>query len=103
MDNLTQIIITIDTVAGSAGIWKFAESRLKIRAEQKKLETANSDGVQYRDDLKARVKKLEDQLDEKEKVEDNLRAEILKLTTELATLRERVLNLEKENERLKTR
>ena len=48
-------------------------------------------------------KKLEDQLDEKEKVEDNLRAEILKLTTELATLRERVLNLEKENERLKTR
>ena len=67
MDNLTQIIITIATVAGSAGIWKFAESRLKIRAEQKKLETANSDGVQYRDDLKNSVTKLENQLEEKEK------------------------------------
>ena len=103
MDNLTQIAITIATVAGSAGIWKFFESRLKIRAEQKKLETTNSDGVQYRDDLKGRVKKLEDQLDAKDKIEDNLRIEILNLTTELATLRERVLNLEKENDRLKTR
>ena len=59
--------------------------------------------MQYRDDLKGRVKKLEDQLDAKDKIEDNLRAEILNLTTELATLRERVLNLEKENDRLKTR
>lgn len=103
MDNINQVLITIAAVAGSAGIWKFAEARLKVRAEQKKLETTNNDGLQYRDDLKARVKKLEDQLDEKEKAEDDLRKQILELTKELATLRERVMHLEKENDRLKAR
>ena len=52
MDNITQIIITVVTVAGSAGIWKFLEARLKANSENKKLEIENSDGVQYRDDFK---------------------------------------------------
>ena len=52
MDNITQIIITIVTVAGSAGIWKFLEARLKSRNENKKIELQNNDGIQYRDDLK---------------------------------------------------
>ena len=46
MDNITQIIITIATVAGSAGIWKFFEARLKVRSEEKKSKLENNDGVQ---------------------------------------------------------
>ena len=59
MDNVTQIIITIVTVAGSASIWKFLEARLKSRIEEKKNNYENNDGVQYRDDLKNRVRNLE--------------------------------------------
>ena len=46
MDNLTQIIITVATVAGSAGIWKFFEARLKVKAEERKNDIQNNDGVQ---------------------------------------------------------
>ena len=59
MDNITQIIITVATVAGSAGIWKFFEARLRVKSEEKKTERENSDGVQYRDDLKNRVRNME--------------------------------------------
>ncbi len=38
MDNITQIIITVVTVAGSAGVWKFLEARLKSKADEKKAE-----------------------------------------------------------------
>ena len=51
MDSVTQIIITLGTVAGSAGLWKFFEARLKVKSDEKKAEAENSDGVQYRDDL----------------------------------------------------
>ena len=51
MDNATQIIITIVTIAGSAGIWKFFEARLRVKADEKRSEINNSDGIQYRDDL----------------------------------------------------
>lgn len=94
MDNATQIIITIATVAGSAGIWKFFEARLKVKAEQRKEETQNSDGVQYRDDLKERVQRLEQLLEESS-------AKVLELTGEVNQLRTEVRFLTRENERLK--
>ena len=59
MDNVTQIIITIVTVAGSASVWKFLEARLKTRIGEKKNNYENKDSVQYRDDLKNSVRKLE--------------------------------------------
>ena len=80
MDNITQIIITLATVLGSAGIWKFFEARLKVKSEEKKTELENNDGVQYRDDLKARVMRLEDLL-----VESN--EKVLALTAEVHALR----------------
>jgi len=101
MDNLTEIITIVGGVLGTAGIWKFAEARLKLKAEQKKEETQNSDGVQYRDDLKKRVSKLEELLVESAKEKDELRSQVLKLTEEVASLRTKVEFLEKENERLK--
>ena len=46
MDNLTEIVTIVGGILGTAGIWKFAEARLRDKAEQKKEETQKSDGVQ---------------------------------------------------------
>lgn len=94
MDNITQIVITLATVLGSAGIWKFFEARLKVKAEEKKNEFQNNDGVQYRDDLKSRVTRLEELLEESS-------SKVLTLTAEVNQLRTEVRFLTKENERLK--
>ena len=101
MDNLTQIIITIATVAGSAGIWKFFEARLKVKAEQRRNDIQNNDGVQQRDDLKDRVRNLEALLAKAADEKDELRDKVLELTGEVQALRVKVEFLEKENERLK--
>lgn len=103
MDNLTQIIITIATVAGSAGIWKFFEARLKVKSEEKKSKLENNDGVQYRDDLKNRVRNLEALLATSSDEKDELRDQVLALTQEVSALRVKVEFLEKENERLKNK
>jgi len=103
MDNLTEIVTIIGGVLGTAGIWKFAEARIKVKAELKKEEIENNDGNQYRDDLKKRVSKLEVLLEESAKEKDELRASVLKLTEEVASLRTKVEFLEKENEILKMR
>ena len=101
MDNITQIIITVATVAGSAGIWKFFEARLKVKSEERKSELQNNDGVQYRDDLKDRVRNLESLLAQSSDEKDDLRDQVLALTQEVSALRVKVEYLEKENDRLK--
>ena len=101
MDNITQIIITVATVAGSAGIWKFFEARLKVKSEERKSELQNNDGVQYRDDLKNRVINLESLLAQSSDEKDELRDQVLALTKEVSALRVKVEYLEKENDRLK--
>jgi hypothetical protein len=103
MDNITQIIITLATVAGSAGIWKFFEARLKMKSEEKKSEIENSDGVQYRDDLKNRVRNMEALLAASAEEKDELRYQVLQLTQEVSALRVKVEFLEKENDRLKNK
>ena len=103
MDNITQIIITIVTVAGSAGIWKFLEARLKSRNEDKKIELQNNDGIQYRDDLKNRVRNLESMLANSSDEKDKLRDQVLQLVAEVNSLRVEVDYLKKENERLKNK
>ena len=103
MDNITQIIITVATVAGSAGIWKFFEACLKVKAEEKQSEMQNSDGVQYRDDLKNRVRNLEAMLANSAEEKDDLRKHVLALTEEVSALRIKVEFLEKENDRLKNK
>jgi hypothetical protein len=103
MDNITQIIITVATVAGSAGIWKFFEARLRVKAEEKKSEIENSDGVQYRDDLKDRVRNMEALLARSADEKDELRSQVLLLTQEVSALRVKVEFLEKENDRLKNK
>jgi predicted nuclease with TOPRIM domain len=103
MDSVTQIIITVGTVAGSAGLWKFFEARLKVKSDEKKAKVENSDGVQYRDDLKNRVRNLEAMLASSADEKDELRKTVLTLTEEVSALRIKVEFLEKENERLKNK
>lgn len=103
MDNISQIIITVVTVAGSAGIWKFLEARLKAKTNLKKTEIENSDGVQYRDDLKTRVRNLESLLANSSEEKDKLREQVLELVAEVNSLRVEVDYLKKENERLKNK
>jgi predicted nuclease with TOPRIM domain len=79
MDSLEQIFITIGAVAGSAGLWRFFESRMKLKAEKRKLDMDNSDSIQYREDLKERVEKMSIQLEEANQ-------KILALTQKVAEL-----------------
>jgi len=101
MEDYVQIIITIVTVLGSASIWKFLETRLRLKAEQRSDETKNSDGMQYRDDLKNRVRNLESLLAKSSDEKDELRDTVLELTAQVSELKVKVEFLEKENERLK--
>jgi len=103
MDNWVQIVITIAGVLGSASVWKYLESRLKAKVDLKKNELENSDGVQYRDDLKSRVRNLETLLATSNDEKDELRNQILTLTAEVNALRVKVEFLEKENDRLKNK
>jgi uncharacterized protein HemX len=103
MENITQIIITVVSVAGTAGIWQFLQARLKVKSEERKTELQNNDGVQYRDDLKNRVRNLEALLAASSDEKDELRDQVLALTQEVSALRVKVEYLEKENDRLKSR
>ena len=103
MEAWVQIVVTIVVVLGSASIWKYLESRLKAKTDLKKTELENSDGVQYRDDLKNRVRNLEALLAQSSDDKDELRNQVLTLTAEVNALRVKVEFLEKENEILKSR
>ena len=103
MEDITQIIITVVSVAGTAGIWQFLQARLKVKSEERKTELQNNDGVQYRDDLKNRVRNLEALLASSSDEKDELRNQVLALTQEVSALRVKVEFLEKENDRLKDR
>jgi len=103
MEQYVQIIVTIVGVLGSASIWKYLEARLKAKTSLKKTEIENSDGVQYRDDLKNRVRNLESLLANSSEEKDKLRDQVLDLVAEVNSLRVEVDYLKKENERLKNK
>ena len=96
MNSTEQILITLGTIAGSAGLWKFFEARLKLKAEQRKDDIQNNDGVQYRDDLKNRVEKMSLALEE-------ANARILELTQKVAELQTENRYLHREVDILKRR
>ena len=103
MQDWVQIVVTAVGVLGSASVWRYFELRLKTKAENKKYESENSDGVQYRDDLKDRVRNLESLLAQSADEKDELREQVLQLTAEVHALRVKVDFLSKENERLKNK
>lgn len=94
MDNSTQIILAVVTLLGSAGIWKYAEARLRVKAEQQKINLSESDTVLYRDDLKRRVEEMDQALKQAHQ-------EILELTEKVAKLETENKYLQREIDILK--
>ena len=86
------IIIAIVAALSSGAAWKFWETRLKAKQQEKNIN--REEDFAYRDDLKNRVQRLEDLLTESNE-------KVLALTAEVHALRTEVHFLTKENERLK--
>lgn len=98
-DSLITIVITLLTVLGSAGAWKFYESKLKLKH---KIDTQNKEEhVLFREDLRDRVIRLEKKLAEAYKEKEELQKQILELKTKLTEYMVRLEYLEKENIKLR--
>lgn len=89
--SLYAIIITLITVLGSAGAWKYYEKRAELRQD---------DDTFIREDFIKRIDKLENLLERSAEEKDSLREQILDLTKEVAELSIKVNFLEEENKRL---
>lgn len=87
MENLSTIAITLITVLGSAGAWRYYEKKLDKKKEEE---------LDYKYDCRSRIDRLEFLLNESSKEKDELRNTILKLTEELASLRTKVEIMERE-------
>lgn len=90
MDNSTQIVLAVVTLLGSAGIWKYAEARLRVKAELRKEEQSTNDTVLYRDDLRNRVEEMDKALKEAHKELLELTQKVAKLETENSFLRREI-------------
>lgn len=92
--NSQTIILAVIGVLGGAGAWQYYSKKLELKFQQSK-ENGKEQNV-FRDQM----------LREMEVVKANLaeaQSKVLELTAEVHTLRERVKNLEKENDRLKSK
>ena len=98
-EQLTTIIITTLTVLGSSEAWKFFKTRLQLKSKEKNKQFDTDQA--YNKDLKERVQQMEGMLLQCVQAKDDMQQMVLDLTSEVSTLRERVVHLEKENERLK--
>ena len=87
MENLSTIAITLITVLGSAGAWRYYE---------KKLDSKKAEELDYKYECKSRIDKLEFLLAESSKEKEEMRKTILELSTQLAALRVKIDLMEKE-------
>ena len=90
-ESIYAVIITLITVLGSAGAWRYYEKR----AQEKKEE---DDYI--KDDCARRIDRLEALLEKSSREKDDLREKILELTKDVAELSIKVKYLEMENRRL---
>jgi len=100
INSIYTIIITLITVLGGAGAWKYYERRLEL-ARQKEREEEQQVHL-FRDDLRERVTVLETKLEEALKREVSLLEEIRKLSETVAALKVEIEYLRRENTLLKT-
>ena len=91
MENLSTIAITLITVLGSAGAWRFYE---------KKLDKKKEDELDYKYECRSRIDKLEWLLTESSKEKEEMRKTILELSTKVAHLSSKIEFLEKRNREL---
>jgi flagellar motility protein MotE (MotC chaperone) len=85
------VLITLITVLGSAGAWRYYERR---------AEAKQADDDFIREDCTKRIDKLEKLLERSSEEKDEMREKILELTKDLAELSIKVKYLEMENKRL---
>ena len=85
------VLITLITVLGSAGAWRYYERR---------AEAKQADDDFIREDCTKRIDKLEKLLERSSEEKDEMRDKILELTRDLAELSIKVKYLEMENKRL---
>ena len=91
MENLYTVIISIVTVLGSAGAFRYYEKRQMHKERDEDF---------IRHDCKDRISKLEGLLEAAAKEKDDLRMMVLNLTKEVAALSVKVEFLRKENDKL---
>ena len=90
-ESIYAVIITLVTVLGSAGAWRYYEKRAQERKE---------DDHYIKDDCAKRIDRLEQLLEKSAEEKDDLREKILELTKDVAELTIKVKYLEMENKRL---
>ena len=90
-ESIYAVIITLVTVLGSAGAWRYYEKRAQERKE---------DEDYIKDDCAKRIDRLEQLLEKSALEKDDLREKILELTKDVAELSIKVKYLEMENKRL---
>tara|TARA_Y100000590_G_C15302486_1_gene856927 strand:- start:272 stop:580 length:309 start_codon:yes stop_codon:yes gene_type:complete len=100
-EQLTTIVITALTVLGSSEAFKYYKNRLQLKHAEKSKQIDTDQA--YNKDLKERVQQMESMLLQCVQAKDDMQKMVLDLTSEVSTLRERVVHLEKENERLKNK
>ncbi len=91
MDNLYTVLITLVTVLGGTGAWRYYEKRAMAKERDEDF---------IRHDCKDRIAKLEALLESAAKEKDELRNMVLSLTKEVAALTVKVEYLTRENEEL---
>lgn len=94
MDNIASVVIAIVGVLGGAGAWQYYAKKLELKHQNNKDQ--NKDNNLFRDQILNEVDRLKQELAQAQE-------KVLTLTGEVSTLRERVKNLEKENDRLKNK
>ena len=90
-ESIYAVLITLVTVLGSAGAWRYYEKRAQERKE---------DEDYIKDDCAKRIDRLEQLLEKSALEKDDLREKILELTKDVAELSIKVKYLEMENKRL---
>jgi len=90
-ESIYAVIITLITVLGSAGAWRYYEKRAQDKKEEEDY---------IKDDCARRIDRLELLLEKSSREKDELREKILELTKDVAELTIKVKYLEMENRRL---
>lgn len=90
-ESIYAVLITLITVLGSAGGWRFYEKRAQYKKDENDF---------IKDDCAKRIDKLELLLEKSSIEKDEMRDKILELTKDLAELTIKVKYLEIENKRL---
>jgi TolA-binding protein len=90
-ESIYAVLITLITVLGSAGAWRYYEKRAQDKKDEEDY---------IKDDCAKRIDRLEALLEKSSKEKDEMRERILELTKDVAELSIKVKYLEMENRRL---